>query len=173
METIKNLSTKLEKYPLLVGVCISMAISSLFFLIGINIKGFGVNLNVDKATFLEIFSHNSLGSLLLIMSVFTFGSITSLIVVGNFLFFGVKIRALISGFDIELLFQKVIAHGIIEIPSIILAASFGYYLLSLKILKKPVKIDKKFWFLFFRVIIVCLLLNALAAFVEAKVGMEY
>ncbi|MDR1568620.1 MAG: stage II sporulation protein M [Streptococcaceae bacterium] len=169
---MENLLHRVKNKPFLLSFLWALVIASIFFLLGINISGLTADLHVQKLGFQEIFIHNLLLSLILLVSVITFGLISNILLSFNFLMLGIKVRALQDTYGFEVIINKVLRHGVFEIPQILLAGSFGLYFLTRKLTKQPIRIDRDFVFLTLKILLICLILNLISAYVEVNFSMK-
>ncbi|MED4993399.1 stage II sporulation protein M [Bacillus safensis] len=126
---------------------------------------------VDEVTVLGYFKHNFAANLFLIFSMFTFGILTSILLLLNGFLVGLSSLQSINDHGNNLLYilTALIPHGIFEIPAMILSGSLGFKLLDFVYLKiRGIYSPKKHFFsdILFFTMMICLL-TLLAALTEA------
>ncbi|MDR2660623.1 MAG: stage II sporulation protein M [Lactobacillaceae bacterium] len=172
MASLENLLNKISQKTYAVSIMLTIGVTSMATLIGLNIFGLPVTINNQKISMQNIFLHNIVISLILILSVFTFGIISNLLLIYNFFVFGVKTRALLEQYGLDALTHKVLIHGVFEIPVMILTGAVGSYLLVQKITKESIKINFKLFKLMIKIFIIAIILSAIAAYIEVNFSMK-
>ncbi|OIM75761.1 hypothetical protein, partial [Oenococcus oeni] len=116
MANIDFLLDKIVTKPFVLSIMLSTAIVSIFTLVGLNITGIKINLKIQVLSIKEIFMHNMLIMVILMISILTIGVVSNILLAYNFLIFGIKIRALLEQYGFGMLIHKVLLHGVFEIP---------------------------------------------------------
>lgn len=172
MENLENLLDKLSSKTYITAIMLTVAIISTATLLGLNITGLNIVINNNPMSMQSIFWHNMFISVLLILSIFTIGIVSNVLLAYNFFVFGIKIRSLLEQYDLDMLFHKVLLHGFFEIPQMILTGAIGSYFLVKKLTKSPIKVDHKLLILIFKVFVVAIILNVIAAYIESNFSMK-
>ncbi|WP_243691687.1 stage II sporulation protein M [Oenococcus oeni] len=158
--------------PFVLSIMLSTATVSIFTLVGLNITGIKINLKIQVLSIKEIFMHNMLIMVILMISILTIGVVSNILLAYNFLIFGIKIRALLEQYGFGMLIHKVLLHGVFEIPEILLASAFGSYLLIQKITNKKIIFDNELLKLAIKTFFVCLMLSIVSAYIESNLSIK-
>ncbi|MCY8592712.1 stage II sporulation protein M [Bacillus haynesii] len=129
--------------------------------------------NVQNITVLGYFTHNFAANLFLIFSMFTFGILTSILLILNGFLVGLSSLHSITdhGNDVLFILTALVPHGIFEIPAMILSGALGFKLLDYVYMKiRGINFSKKQFLLdFLYFVIILFLLTLLAAVIEALI----
>ncbi|WP_180366900.1 stage II sporulation protein M, partial [Oenococcus oeni] len=96
--------------------------------------------------------------------------ISFILIISNFAIFGMQINTMISRVGFLLMANKIIWHIFLELPAIILAATFGFYLFVSQIILEKDFNWKNLGQQLRTVIILVMPLNFLAAVIETLVS---
>ncbi|EAV39172.1 stage II sporulation protein M [Oenococcus oeni ATCC BAA-1163] len=154
-----------------ISMIISLFVAIFSFIIGTQMTGlFQPDLSSAQLTIFEVFIHNTTISLLLLVGVFSYGFISFVLIISNFAIFGMQINTMISRVGFLSMANKIIWHIFLELPAIILAATFGFYLFVSQIILEKDFNWKNLGQQLRTVIILVMPLNFLAAVIETLVS---
>ncbi|MFT8323882.1 stage II sporulation protein M [Oenococcus sicerae] len=154
-----------------ISFLISCGLAILAFLIGTQLTGlFQSNDQTVTMSVIEIFCHNALISFILILSVFSYGLIALLLIASNFLIFGMQLTAMVTKVGFWHMTEKIFWHALFELPAIMIAASFGFYLFVSQLVLSQKFNRNKFCWLMTRLTSLVLALDLIASIVEVYVS---
>jgi len=177
MENIKNIyKNKLITKPIIISSVLFMVA----FIIGVYIYDVLLpfvteEVSISKIGVMKILKNNmTVCYLNIILSILTFGVYGIVSNMYNGLLLGIVVGIAKAKYGLSTVLLRILPHGIIEIPTIIISTAFGFMAISLVynlIKKKDVDLKKTFKE-YITVIVIMTILIVVAAVIEGKISMN-